>query len=126
MKPPLENRCVVCNSEHELGAWGVKDKPGSEYPVCRTCYTSGKHLEWQNRVMKELRESGIGFESSENLAIDYRTLLDYQRHTARIADGICPNGCAAMVWEDKQHARCPVCNFGYTHTTLNASGLGAH
>jgi len=115
--------CAVCEQSFPISAVGSfgEDAPESRYPVCQECYHSGKHQEWREAAIAELMEKctcHIAFQSNHNLAEDIKTLRDYKRHTARIQDGICPNGCAALIVIDAHNSRCDVCGFHHQHTTL--------
>lgn len=109
--------CSVCQGGADLGSVG-DDDPVTRYPVCRECYESGRHERWRLAAIAEIRGSNVGFESRGNLADDLRELRAYRKHDARIEDGVCPNGCALMVWHDERHAECPVCHFALVQTRL--------
>lgn len=108
--------CPVCNESFEQGDpdLGCFEEEGAgDYLCCTTCAESGRHERWRAMAIEALQSSGVAFASKGNLAADYRTLVDYQKHSARLADGVCPNGCARLV-----NNNCPVCGFTYQTTSL--------
>lgn len=103
-------KCSCCG-EDANGTFG-DDEPATRYPVCQECMESGKHSEWRARAIAFLNQHrNIGIETKGNLADDYRQILGYVKHSTRIDDGICPNGCARMIALDSHNAKCPVCQF---------------
>lgn len=106
-----ERVCVVCQGLAE-GTFGGDDEK-SRYPVCGKCMETGAHDRWRERTSQIWRESGVAIESSGNYADDVKEILAYLKHNSRIADGVCPNGCALMVRDDDHNAHCPSCSFSY-------------
>lgn len=109
--------CSVCQGCEDLGSVG-DDDPVTRFPVCRTCHESGRYERWRLAAIAEIRGSNLGFVSNGNLADDLRQVRAYLKHDSRIEDGVCPNGCALMVWDDERHANCPVCHFAFVKSSL--------
>jgi hypothetical protein len=104
-------KCIVCDLD---ASGGVVGEGVAAIPCCEACWSAGKFQAWADRGGQRWRESGIAIESSGNFALDLREVDAYLRSDARIADGICPNGCALMVRlypDSDRHALCPACGF---------------
>lgn len=59
----------------------------------------------------EERASRIAIPSSGDDAKDQKDLLQAALHQARMDEGICPNGCGPMIWDDAHNQHCEVCHF---------------
>lgn len=63
-----------------------------------------------------------GFPSSGDPQEDARIAAQIRRNDAYESEGLCPNGCAPIVWDDPYNRHCPVCGF---HGYVNAPYMGA-
>lgn len=105
--------CAVCDEPFEEADLNLSDEGLGSYPCCDTCLTTGRHDRWREQAIAALTGCQIVFVSKGNLADDYRTLCIWQRHSSRLDDGICPNGCARLTETNETSASCPVCGFQY-------------
>jgi len=62
-------------------------------------------------------ESNWMFPSTGNAEQDEAVAEDIRRTEARLADNVCPNGCALMVFDSAQERHCPVCKFSQWSNT---------
>ena len=53
---------------------------------------------------------------------DQADIRDAAQHQARMEENICPNGCAAMIWDDPHTRHCPECGFvGWCNVAFSGS-----
>jgi len=58
----------------------------------------------------------IAFQSSGDPKKDAEMAVAFRRHDRNWSEGMCPNGCAPLVWSGPHHSDCPVCKFhGWTN-----------
>lgn len=59
---------------------------------------------------------GFVFPLSGDPEKDAETAAAMRRQDRNYSEGMCPNGCAPLVWADAHHSDCPVCKFhGWTN-----------
>jgi hypothetical protein len=114
--------CVVCQKAFPddspiMGTFGSDANAETRYPLCMTCHDNGEHDKWREKSIKFIRDSGVACVTQGNLADDLKQIQEYQRSSSRIADGVCPNGCALMLG-DEHDMECPVCKFQFHHRRL--------
>ena len=57
------------------------------------------------------RFENFAFTSTGNPEQDARIAADFRRHEALESEGLCPNGCGPIVWDDPHNRHCPACRF---------------
>lgn len=115
--------CAVCGTPSDglagFEGW-TKDQ---EIPCCQACGESDAFRKWVGDTIAFLRAGPIACVSQGNLLKDRRELESAIKSDERLADGICPNGCARMIRYEKgdDHTQtCPVCKFvGWQNTPID-------
>lgn len=123
---PKQEQCPVCLKQGvQLGTFtidGWAEYPGG-FRCCELCGSGGidaRAKRWALAFLKRWRESGIAIEGSGDFMRDKEQVDNFLKHTSRIDDGVCPNGCAFLVRIDGEATgtRCPSCGFEHYTTVL--------
>ena len=61
----------------------------------------------------------FAFISTGNPEKDAERAREIRRHNHLEAEGMCPNGCAPVVWDDQHASRCPKCGFVHMNSRPN-------
>lgn len=60
------------------------------------------------------------FQTSGDAEEDARIAAMIRKTEAMLDEGMCPNGCAPLVWDDPYYHHCPKCAYGgWTSTPYN-------
>ena len=119
-----KTKCICCDGLQTGWLGFGSDATQNAIRVCRTCVESGAAAMKMDGLvlrMDSIPDDGVAMEIADDTTYDQivEQLELHHTHSARIKDGVCPNGCARMT-KSGNVSDCPVCGFQLIEQTLQA------